>query len=195
MAIKSSTREKAGPSVLSVKAKPEKSLAKRSTKRAVEEGTAQPRVFSPERAGPVLRKWSGVGAGAPGNALDALGAELRLARTIAAGLPTRAVDDVIGSGLVEPHVIYEIVVPRRTLADRKQKEKPLSPEQSDRLARVLRVYARAEEAIGDLSRAYGWLHKENRALTGKRPIDLLGSDAGARAVEKVLGRIEHGIVS
>ncbi|HEY7769931.1 type II toxin-antitoxin system Xre/ParS family antitoxin, partial [Longimicrobium sp.] len=104
-------------------------------------------------------------------------------------------DDVISSGLVDAGVVYEIVVSRRTLADRKQKEKPLSPEQSDRLARVLRIYARAEEAIGDVSRASRWLHKENRALEGKRPVDLLGTDAGTRAIERVLGRIEHGIVS
>lgn len=157
--------------------------------------SGQPRTFAPDKAGSVLRKWYRLETGGKSPATEALSGELRLARQVDSGFPTKAVDEVIDSGLVEPRVMYEIVIPRRTLADRKQKDKPLSAEQSDRLARMLRVYARAEEAIGDALRAHRWLHKDNRALGGKRPIDLLASDAGTRAVEKVLGRIEHGIVS
>lgn len=62
--------------------------------------------------------------------------------------------------------------------------------QSDRLARVV---ASAEEAIGDGAKAARWLRKPNRALQGRRPLDLLASDVGARLVEQELGRIEHGL--
>jgi putative toxin-antitoxin system antitoxin component (TIGR02293 family) len=55
--------------------------------------------------------------------------------------------------------------------------------------------ARAEEALGDSEKAHRWLGRENRALGGERPVALLDSDAGARAVERVLGRIEHGVFS
>lgn len=157
-------------------------------------GGGEGRVFAPERAGLVLRRWYRPESGRRARGGDALSGDLSLARRVEAGFPTEAVDEVIASGLVEPRVMYEMVVPRRTLADRKQKAKPLTAEQSDRLARLLRVYARAEDAIGDPGRAHHWLHAPNRALGG-RPIDLLGSDAGSRAVEKVLGRIEHGVVS
>jgi putative toxin-antitoxin system antitoxin component (TIGR02293 family) len=58
-----------------------------------------------------------------------------------------------------------------------------------------RVIARAEEALGDPGKADRWLHKMNAVLGGARPIDLLDTDAGARMVERVLGRIEHGIYS
>lgn len=143
----------------------------------------------------VLRRWYVSERKGAASTAETLGADLQLAERIAKGFPARAVDELIESGLVEAAVMYEIVVPRRTLADRKQKKKPLSPEQSDRLARVLRIYTRAAEAIGDVTRASRWLHKDNRALGGRRPIELLGSDAGARAVEKVLGRIEHGVIS
>jgi len=37
--------------------------------------------------------------------------------------------------------------------------------------------------------------KANRALGGRVPLHLLDSDAGAQAVERVLGRIEHGVYS
>ncbi|HEX8318877.1 type II toxin-antitoxin system Xre/ParS family antitoxin [Longimicrobium sp.] len=194
MATKSDTGRKATRSA--TKAVPtEKHGGARAGKESAVKELAEPRRFVPERAGSVIQKWYRLEVGGQARKAEALSGELRLAGKVAAGYPTRAVDDVISSGLVEPRVMYELVVSRRTLADRKQKEKLLSPEQSDRLARVLRVYARAEEAIGDMSRASRWLHKENRALEGKRPVDLLGTDAGTRAVERVLGRIEHGIVS
>ncbi len=188
--------------------RPKRSAVKRSAKavsakvreRAVLERTPVPsvsvetRAFVPERAGSVLRRWYRPESNRRTRAPEALSGDLSLARRVTEGFPTEAVDEVLASGLVEPKVMYDIVIPRRTLADRKQKEKSLSPEQSDRLARLLRVYARAEDAIGDAARAHRWLHAPNRAL-GARPIDLLGSDAGSRAVEKVLGRIEHGVVS
>ena len=38
-----------------------------------------------------------------------------------------------------------------------------------------------------------WLQKENRALQGEKPIDLLNTPTGIKMVNKVLGRIEEGI--
>jgi putative toxin-antitoxin system antitoxin component (TIGR02293 family) len=121
--------------------------------------------------------------------------EMDLAQLIHEGLPTRAVDTVVTSGLLDPSEMYMLVIARRTLAHRKEKRQSLSPDQSDRLARVVRVAARAEEALGSQEKAGRWLRKPNRALEGKRPIDLLESDVGARMVERVLGRIEYGVYS
>lgn len=121
--------------------------------------------------------------------------DLDLVEAIQGGLPTRVVEEVLRSGLFEPGELYAIVVPRRTLAHRKRKRQPLSPEQSDRLARIVRVAERAEEALGTRQKAARWLRTSNRALQGRRPIDLLESDVGARMVERALGRIEHGLYS
>jgi putative toxin-antitoxin system antitoxin component (TIGR02293 family) len=121
--------------------------------------------------------------------------DLDLVDAIGGGLPTRAVEEVLRSGLFQPAEVYALVVPRRTLAHRKEKRQPLSPEQSDRLARMVRVADRAEEALGDRAKAARWLRQPNRALDQKRPIDLLESDVGARIVERALGRIEHGLYS
>ena len=49
--------------------------------------------------------------------------------------------------------------------------------------------------LGDPEKAGRWLSQPNRALDGQRPLTLLDSDAGALAVERVLGRIEHGVYS
>jgi putative toxin-antitoxin system antitoxin component (TIGR02293 family) len=40
-----------------------------------------------------------------------------------------------------------------------------------------------------------WLRTPNTALRGETPISLLETDIGARMVERVLGRIEHGVIS
>jgi len=124
-----------------------------------------------------------------------LTSDLDLAQAIHDGLPTRAADAVLASGLLEPAELYELVIPRRTLAHRKEKRQRLTPEQSDRLARVVRVIARAEEALGDEDKAARWLRKPNRGLAGRHPIELLDSDVGARMVEQLLTRIEHGVYS
>lgn len=121
--------------------------------------------------------------------------DLELADLIHDGFPVASVDAVLASGLLHPDELYELVVPRRTLAHRKEKQGTLSPDQSDRLARVVRMLTRAEEALGDRAKATRWMRKGNRALGGRRPIDLLESDAGSRMVERVLGRIEHGVYS
>jgi putative toxin-antitoxin system antitoxin component (TIGR02293 family) len=121
--------------------------------------------------------------------------EFDLLDAIGEGLPIPALETVIRRGMVSAAEIYDLVIPRRTLAHRKDKGQPLSAEQSDRLTRVVRMAARAEEAIGDAEGAARWLRKPNRALEGKRPLDLLESDLGARMVERVLGRIEHGLAA
>jgi putative toxin-antitoxin system antitoxin component (TIGR02293 family) len=119
--------------------------------------------------------------------------DLDLVDALEDGLPVAAIDSVIDSGTLSASEIYELVIPRRTLAHRTDKGQRLSAEQSDRLTRVVRVVGRAEEAIGDEKKAGRWLRKPNRALQGKPPLDLLDSDLGARLVEQILGRIEHGL--
>lgn len=124
-----------------------------------------------------------------------LRSDLELADAIRSGLPHRALDHVLDTGRLSASEIYELVGSRRTLLRKKRTSKPLSSGESDRLARIVRVVVRAEEALGDRDKAHRWLRKDNRALEGRRPLDLLASDVGARAVEQVLGRIEHGVYS
>ena len=38
-----------------------------------------------------------------------------------------------------------------------------------------------------------WLQKENKALQGEKPIDLLNTPTGIKIVNKLLGRIEEGV--
>jgi len=89
--------------------------------------------------------------------------------------------------------MYSLVGNLRTLQRKQAARSRLTPTESDRLARVARVVALAEDAIGDKARARRWLTEPTAALAGQRPVDLLDSDIGAEQVEGVLVRIEYGV--
>jgi putative toxin-antitoxin system antitoxin component (TIGR02293 family) len=124
--------------------------------------------------------------------------DLDLAETVRAGLPSAALDHILEElrGYLESNTqVYELVGSTRTLQRKRSTKERLSPVESDRLVRFARMIVRAEEAIGDEPKALRWLITPNRALEGQLPLELLDSDAGAVAVDQVLGRIEHGVFS
>ncbi len=86
-------------------------------------------------------------------------------------------------------------IPLRTLARRRVAGR-FSKEESDRLLRTSRVFAKALALFErDLARARGWLETPARALGGRAPRDLATTDVGAREVEDLIGRLEHGVFS
>lgn len=119
---------------------------------------------------------------------------LDLVRAVRRGLPVGAALHVLASGRLTPAEMDKTVLPRRTLANRR-KVGTLTAEQSDRLLRVARVLAAAEETFGNRDNAAAWLRRPTQVLAGESPIDLLDTDEGAREVETLLGRIGHGIAA
>lgn len=119
--------------------------------------------------------------------------EMELAALVRAGLPVAALNYFVR--WITAGELYPLIGSPRTLQRKRAAGGRLSPDESDRLARVARLLARAEEALGGAAKGLYWLRRDNRALGGARPLDLLDSDAGALAVERVLGRIEHGVYS
>jgi putative toxin-antitoxin system antitoxin component (TIGR02293 family) len=83
----------------------------------------------------------------------------------------------------------------RTLHRRKE-EGRLQPDESDRLLRVSRVFARAIELFeGDARAARHWLSAPQRALGGATPLSLAKTELGALEVQRLIGRLEHGVFS
>jgi putative toxin-antitoxin system antitoxin component (TIGR02293 family) len=120
--------------------------------------------------------------------------ELELARLVAEGIPIDVLADAIEQGILTREEVTRLVLPRRTLAHRKRRGEHLSPDESDRLARVLRLHTLALEIFdGDVEKASAWLRAPNRALSGEVPLALIVTSGGARLVEDVLLRIEHGV--
>ena len=123
-----------------------------------------------------------------------LWSELELARMVAQGIPTSVLGDVVHQGVLTRDEVTRLIVPRRTLAHRKRRGEHLSPDESDRLARVLRLHAVALQTFdADAAKVSTWLRTPNRALSGEAPIELVVTSTGARLVEDTLLRIEHGV--
>lgn len=89
--------------------------------------------------------------------------------------------------------IFSLVVPKRTLARRRAAHEPLTVEETDKALRLERIAVQAERVFGDAGKAHRWLRKAKRELKGETPVAYLASEAGARVVEEMLFRIEHGI--
>ena len=80
---------------------------------------------------------------------------------------------------------------RRTYQRRKASGGELTQGEADATLRSARIAKEALATFGDRARAMEWI-KSPSAFLGAAPIDLMASDAGARAVEQELARIHWG---
>lgn len=117
---------------------------------------------------------------------------LALALRVERGLPISALDRVMKA--VAPHdpgLLYR-VVPRSTLSRRRQ-ARALSADESNRLARLAKIWAQALHVWKSDDEARDFLFRRHALLGGETPFALaLGSDFGADMVMQVLGRLEYG---
>ena len=88
-------------------------------------------------------------------------------------------------------ILSLVGLPPRTAARRKQ-EAVLKADEADRLFRIARVLEDASRVFDSEDKAARWLTLPHPLLWQQRPLDLLDSDAGAKAVTDELTRIEHG---
>jgi putative toxin-antitoxin system antitoxin component (TIGR02293 family) len=83
-----------------------------------------------------------------------------------------------------------------TYHDRQRKKRPLSPEESSRIYRLAKVVEAAEAYFeGDKEAALRWLNQPKVALGGKVPLEFARTPEGSDYVIKLLGRMEHGVIS
>ncbi len=114
---------------------------------------------------------------------------------IRAGLPMvefEALQNLLGLGAEE--LASHLAISRSTLI-RRRKSRRLDAQESDRLLRFARLYAKAESTLRDAEAAQNWLKSPTRALGYESPLHFAETEAGAREVENLLGRIEHGVFS
>jgi putative toxin-antitoxin system antitoxin component (TIGR02293 family) len=116
-------------------------------------------------------------------------------RLVQDGLPTAVLEALVRRGELTAQEVEKYIIPRRTLAHRKRRRQPLSREESDKLARVARIFAVALDTFQDRQKAAAWMRRPNRELQGAAPVQLLDTDSGARVLEQTLERIAHGIFS
>lgn len=83
-----------------------------------------------------------------------------------------------------------------TIRHRLKTKSRLTPEESERLVRIVRVYAMALGLFGSPEKALAWMHKPVKYLPEKpavTPLALAARDAGARLLEDKLQRTAYGV--
>jgi putative toxin-antitoxin system antitoxin component (TIGR02293 family) len=99
------------------------------------------------------------------------------------------------SGVSLQSLAETIGIPERTLARRKAAGR-LAPEESERLLRLASIFEKAVELFeGDVPAAVQWLAGPKRALENQSPLQYARTEIGAREVENLIGRLEHGVFS
>jgi putative toxin-antitoxin system antitoxin component (TIGR02293 family) len=119
-----------------------------------------------------------------------------MAQRVEEGLP---VLDVVEfgreAGFTTDELARLIHIPPRTYARRVAAKARLKVPEGERAVRLMRLYDRARQVFGTHENTRGWLNSRVRALGGRTPLEFAQTEPGAREVENIIGRIEHGVFS
>jgi len=115
-------------------------------------------------------------------------------RSVRDGLPYRAFERLVANtALPSQEALVLVNISPRTLSRRKR-ERRFHQDESDRLLRASRVFARALGLFdGNLDAARTWLSEPQRAFGGEVPLTVANTEVGALDVERLIGRLEHGV--
>ena len=121
---------------------------------------------------------------------------LQLVMAIGNGFPIATLERVRKeTGLPMERLASAIGLSPRTLTRRK-KEKRLSAYESDRLVTLTRLFTQAVALFeGQKPAALRWFVQANRAFGNLSPLEMAATETGAREVENLIGRLEHGVFS
>ncbi len=119
-----------------------------------------------------------------------------LIREVMRGFSYRALIALETNSGVSLRALAETIgIPERTLARRRAAGR-LAPEESERLLRLSSIFEKTVELFeGDVSSAVHWLAAPKRALGNQTPLQFARTEVGAREVENLIGRLEHGVFS
>jgi len=109
------------------------------------------------------------------------------------GLPLSALEQFSAYSGIALKDLLGVVIPARTLKHRRQRNETLSLDESDRLARVARIYELAVRVYGDREDGRAWLSGEKRRFDGKTALSMLRTEAGENAVREFLIQIDEGM--
>lgn len=91
-------------------------------------------------------------------------------------------------------IVALLPISRRTL-ERYEPTQKLSPELSDRLIQIAKVYSRTLEVFGDRDLALRWLKSPCKAFGDVIPLSYLNLASGITILMDELGRIDYGVYS
>jgi putative toxin-antitoxin system antitoxin component (TIGR02293 family) len=118
---------------------------------------------------------------------------LKRIEMVRTGLPALVLEETAAALSISKSALMKAAgIPVSTAGAQQRSGKPLSPEDSEKILRILRAARRAEEVFGDQDRGRAWLTSDVHALGGRRPLDLLDTQDGYELVIDELGRIVFG---
>ncbi|MGV3661006.1 MAG: type II toxin-antitoxin system Xre/ParS family antitoxin [Prosthecobacter sp.] len=151
-----------------------------------------PSPWGGDKAGEGVVEWCVHGPQIPG------GKELapaRLIQWLKTGLPVTELDDLRDTlGLPLERVAGMLGISKATLHRRKAAGR-LDVSESDRVVRFARLMGSAINVLESEENARRWLASPQVGLGGAVPLEYAETEVGAREVENLLGRIEHGVYS
>jgi putative toxin-antitoxin system antitoxin component (TIGR02293 family) len=109
--------------------------------------------------------------------------------------PEVALDLAKRLGISQERLSELAQIAKTTLHRRMKDHQRLAQDESERVIRLFSLYQKAVEVFEDEDRAARWFSSRPKALGGKTPLEFMETEPGARYVEKLLGRIEHGVFS
>jgi putative toxin-antitoxin system antitoxin component (TIGR02293 family) len=118
--------------------------------------------------------------------------EFDLARIVEDGLPIDSLSLLKEKGLTFSEVSQMVISPR-TLKHRKARGEHLSHEETDRMVRVARIVALAENVFGNLEKALLWLRAPDDRIGDRNPLSMLHTESGGRLVENMLWQLDEGV--
>lgn len=118
----------------------------------------------------------------------------KLISMIRAGLPYTTISQVTDRCGLEAQEIHKTLgIASRTIARRNHNPKPLDPEQSEKLLRIVQAMEHASEVLEDETKALEWIRTPNISLNAQRPLDMLDTGIGFERVMNILRAIEFGV--
>jgi len=114
-------------------------------------------------------------------------------REIERGLPLSTLEEFSAYSGIAVKDLLEVVIPARTLKHRRQRQEPLSLDESDRLARVAKMYELAVKVYDDREDGRKWLCGRKRRFDDRTALEMLRTEAGEKAVKDFLIQIDEGM--
>lgn len=121
--------------------------------------------------------------------------EFALSDAIVRGLPQQSLQHVRAvTGLTNDELAELLGVSEKTLSRLRHSPKAtLSTVASDRLYRLVRVYATVKQLTSKDEHAVQWLREPQVGLFGRIPLEMMKTEIGTQEVEDELGRVMGGI--
>ncbi len=116
-----------------------------------------------------------------------------LSEAVARGLPKKVLRATLKHVTTDREVAKRISGRLIAPATFKRRRTVLTPQESERVERLARVFATAHESWGNEEDTRQFLFAPHPMLNNRRPIDAAMTELGARQVEEILWSLQYGL--